>query len=615
MSGGRKGTNKTFTTITSDIVAIGTPITLEGIDASRPHCHAGVQFFADADGVAAAIPTLGSIVIELQTLASKPLFEMATGSPIIVSNQETISWTANTITVRATPSDLDVATHYRLVIVCNETGNAAAVETARGAPRGDAVGLVTRPIFPHSAFGELQVENSIPIVQMIAVYGITDKQETFTSLGGTVAAAGGLFQVTSGTNANGFSTLASRRQAKYRAGQGLMARFTALFDTPQVDSDQLAGLINNTDRLGFGFIDTDFGIIYDHGGESEIQELTITTPSAGSEDATITIDDVAFTVPLTVGTVEHNAFEIANSLNTQVSLWDFSSNGDEVVARALVARVYTGAFTFASGTAAGAFAQVNAGVAPIETFIKQVDWNVHTRSDLDPSKGNVYQIQFQYLGFGDFFFHIESPVTGLFELVHIIEYSNLNVVPNLGSPTFRVGWSARNTGNTTSLTLKGGSGSLFNEGAVVVTETPRTTSNTQSTVTTAAFTNIITFRNRLVYKVQRNRVETEPFIITVLTDSTKGALIEITKNAIPAGDLDFSYLDKATSVSEIATDAVVMTGGTPVLSFIASTLGVKLNLAELGLFLFPGESFSISGKIISGASASVTVTITSVEDQ
>lgn len=615
MSGGRKGTNKTFTTITSDIVAIGTPITLEGIDASRSHCHAGVQFFADALGAAPAIPTLGSIIIEIQTLASKPLFEVAIGSPIIVSNQETISWTANTITVRATPFDLDVATHYRLTIVCNETGNAAAVQTAREAPRGDDVGLVTRPILPYSAFGEIQVEVSIPIIQMTAVYGLTDKQETFTSLGGTASAAGGVFEVTSGTDPNGFGIVTSKRQAKYRSGQGMMARFTALFDTPQADSAQMAGLINNTDQLGFGFIDTDFGVIYVHGGESEIQELTVTTPSAGSEDATITIEDVAFTVPLTVGTVEHNAFEIANSLNTQVSLWDFSSNGDEVVARALIARVFTGAFTFSSGTAEGAFAQVNAGVFPTETLIKQADWNVHTRLDLDPSKGNVYQVQFQYLGFGCLFFHIENPASGLFELVHIIEGSNRNVIPNLSNPTFRVGWSTRNIGNITSLTVKGGSGSLFNEGPIIVTETPRTISNTQLGVTTAAFTNIITFRNRLVLISQRNRVETEPFIITVLTDSTKGALIEITKNATPGADLNFSYLDKTSSVSEVATDAVLMTGGTPVLSFITSTQGVKLNLAELGLFLFPGESFSISGKIISGASSSVTVTITFVEDQ
>ncbi len=491
----------------------------------------------------------------------------------------------------------------------------AALEVIQQKPSDTENGLVTRPILPRSAFGEIKIENTIPVIQMTAVYGLTDKQETFTSLGGTTIVADGMFVCTSGTNANGFGSILSRRQAKYRSGQGMLARFTALFDTPQIDSVQIAGLLNNTDQVGFGYLGTDFGVVYNHGGASEIQELTISAAATGSENATVTIDGTGYTVALTAGTVQHNAFEIANSLNSQVPLWDFSSNDDQVIARGLVADVFTGAFTFSSGTAAGTFAQVGIGMAPTETLIKQADWNVNTREALDPSKGNVYQVQFQYLGFGAFFLSVENPETGEFEIVHIIEYSNANLIPNLSNPTFRVGWTVGNTGNTTSLTVKGGSAAMFNEGPIVVSEVPRTVDHIQPTVTTGDFTNIITFRNRLVFNGKRNRVETEPFLITVITDSSKGALIQISKNAIPGGDLDFAYLDKDHSTSEIATDAVVVTGGTPTVSFVATTLGFKVDLAELGLFLFPGESFTVSAKIISGASASVTATIISVEDQ
>ena len=495
------------------------------------------------------------------------------------------------------------------------TAQESALEVTQQRPSDTDKGLITRPILPRSAFGDLKVENTVPVIQMTAVYGITDKQETFTFLDGTALAVDGMFVCTSGTDANGFGSITSRRQAKYRSGQGLLARFTSLFDTPQIDSVQIAGLLNNTDQVGFGYAGTDFGIVYNHGGSSEIQELTLSAAATGSENATVTIDGIGYTVALTAGTVQHNTFEIANSLNSQVPLWDFSSNDDQVVARGLLAQVFTGAFTFSSGTAAGTFAQVGVGVAPIETLIKQADWNVNTRGDLDPSKGNVYQVQFQYLGFGAFFFSVENPETGEFEIVHTIEYSNANLIPNLGNPTFRVGWTAKNTGNITSLTIKGGSASMFNEGSIVVSETPRTVDHTQLTITTGDFTNIITFKNRLIFNGKRNRVETDPFIITVITDSAKGALIQISKDAVPTGDLDFAYIDKDRSTSEIATDAVVITGGTPTVSFVATTLGFKVDLDKLGLFLFPGESFTISAKIISGSSASVTATITVVEDQ
>ena len=135
------------------------------------------------------------------------------------------------------------------------------------------------------------------------------------------------------------------------------------------------------------------------------------------------------------------------------------------------------------------------------------------------------------------------------------------------------------------------------------------------TVATGVLTNILTLRNRLVFNGKRNSIETAPFIVTVFTDSSKGALVQIVKNAVPSGDLNFTYVNKDQSTSEIATDAVVVTGGTPTVSFVASVLGTKVDLNELGLFLFQGESFTVSAQIISGSSASVTATVTSVEDQ
>ena len=118
---GRRGPDKTFTLIQSGIVAVASTIDLDGIDASKPHCFAGLQFFADAQGSAPAIPGAGTVSIDILTLNTTPVFEDPPGNIINATALGTISWAANTLNVRATPTGITVATHYRLVVTCNET--------------------------------------------------------------------------------------------------------------------------------------------------------------------------------------------------------------------------------------------------------------------------------------------------------------------------------------------------------------------------------------------------------------------------------------------------------------------------------------------------------------
>ncbi len=119
--GARRGTNKTFSLFTSDIVAIGTEIILDGIDTSKPHCFVGAQFFADDQGAAQAIPTAGSVAIKIQTLNSAPIFEDPPNTTIDPAAPVTLSWAANTTKVKATPTGIDIAAYWRLIVTCNET--------------------------------------------------------------------------------------------------------------------------------------------------------------------------------------------------------------------------------------------------------------------------------------------------------------------------------------------------------------------------------------------------------------------------------------------------------------------------------------------------------------
>jgi len=273
------------------------------------------------------------------------------------------------------------------------------------------------------------------------------------------------------------------------------------------------------------------------------------------------------------------------------------------------------ACVFSSATAVAAWVQVQVGVVPISDFVAQTAWNIDKRPDLDPFKGNVYQIQMQYLGFGGIDFFVEDRETAQLKLVHRIKFANTSILTSVGNPTFHVGWVASNNGNTTPLTVKGGSCAGFIEGKVIRSEAPRTVQNTNLTVPVGTFQNIITLRNRLVFGTRRNRAETFGLSLTAATDSNKAAIVEARIGATIAGDLDFQYLDKNNSTTEVALDENAVTGGRLVASFfIPSTGGVIINLQELSALLLPGQAVTISGAITAGSSSAVNVSVIFQED-
>ncbi len=486
-----------------------------------------------------------------------------------------------------------------------------------------AYGVSAASESPKTAFGDLKSESMTPITQISAEYGLLEQVLTVADSeeSGTNTVVDNKFTCQTGTSATGLASITSFRQLTYNAGQGAMARITAIFSPGVALNQQAAGLISAENIFAFGFIGVDFGIIHAFDGENESQELTITTPAAGAENATITVDGDGFTVPLTAGTVQHNAFEISNSLNAQVANYTFSSNDDQVVAQARISGP-AGAFAFSSATAIAAWVQTVTGVFPTIELIKQVDWNVEDRltgnaeSILNPLKGNVYQIQYQYLGFGAIKFSVEDSATGDFILVHVIRFANKNTVPSVTNPTFRVGWISRNVGNTSNVTTSGGSASAFIEGMIRRSTPPRAEDNDQLSIGTI-LTNIITFRNRIHFEGMVNRVEVIPLLATLSAQTNKSAFFEVRANPSFGGDLDFSYIDKANSVMEIATDSVTVSGGRllaakTVVSGSSEDLDFNTRVEQIFAAL-PGQTFSIACRMSSGAAADAQATGTWTE--
>jgi hypothetical protein len=470
-------------------------------------------------------------------------------------------------------------------------------------------------IDPVSAFGEVSTIQNTPLIQITGVYENTSQITTFNSgTGSSATIESPLFVATSGTANGGFGSVTSKRQLNYRAGQGLCARFTALFDTPAAQNSQQAGLVSGTDRMGFGYNDDqEFGIYHWYHGVSDIQELQITTTNTGDVD--ITVDGTAYTVTLTGTTAKENAQEIAASLNTQLGvLHDFFSNDDTVVSRGLIAKA-AGTYAYdplASGSA-GTWSVISTGAAATETFILQADWNVDTMDVIDPQKGNVYEIQMQYLGFGALSFYVEDENTGRFHLVHTIHWANQNTITSAANPTFRIGWTAGNSPTgTTSTTIKGASAAGFIQGEVVHLEPARSQIATVSATTTEK--NVISIRNRGVFGPHRNRVEVFGNSVSLSTDS-KTVIFRVYVDSTVSSPTDWIYVDKANSVVEYMVDnGDLLSGDLRGAVVVAVGESKVIALSNITPIILPDQEITITAEVVSGAATDVAVGFNWQED-
>lgn len=465
--------------------------------------------------------------------------------------------------------------------------------------------------FPLTAYDQLLVSNSTPVAQITAHYGILD-DALAVNLGGTTTTANSNFIASTGTGANNVSAIVSSREIQYRAGQGMRCEISALFTLGVANSTQQAGFLNSESAFCFGYNGADFGILHSRGGALENQELTLTTGAGGSENATINIDGNPYIVPITAGTTEENAYEIATYLDANVPGYNFSSVQSVVYALAQLPDFGGGSFTFTSSTAAGAWVQITTGTLATETWVNKVDWN-GVGVTIDPQKGNVYQIQMQYLGYGGIFFWVKDPLTSRFALVHTIHYESTDIIPSVANPIFRTGWACRNTGNTSDIIVMGASAGSFTEGMIHYDGRPKGLCRENLSVTTA-LENILTVRNRLTFNGEANRAEIIPLFLSLSTDTTKTAVFEIILNPVVTGALTFERYG-VNSLMEFADDQVLVTGGDVIACFDVSASGALLvDITKIIEEMLPGEQYCICAKVSSGASSEMDVALTWKED-
>ena len=455
-----------------------------------------------------------------------------------------------------------------------------------------------------SAFGEQAVSELTPVVQVQFPYNINTDIWEIRDNNGTASVVSNMANLSTGAAANQSSTILTRVPVKYNPGQGAIVRGTPLYTTGAANSTQYWGIGNTTDGYFFGFNGTAFGILRRQGGKPETQRLTVTTGSSHAENITITLNSVAdATVAVTnTADVTLTANEIAAHDYSDVGEgWEAHSMGDRVFFTSYSDGAKAGTYTLSGATSAvGTFAQSLAGVAATETVVAQTAWSEDVMDGtgpsgvtLDPTKGNVYQIRYQWLGFGAVEFSIEKPSTGALVLVHRIEYANANTVPSVDNPTLPLYASARNTSNTSDIVLQVGSMGGFVEGRAPTQGLPHSLSVEASGIGTTE-TPVMTIHNHDIYQSTVNRVRGMFTLASAAVEGTQPSTVRIRKNATLTG-ASFSALDVNASVMHVDTAATAVSGGTIVFSESVEKIGsVSIDLEKLGIDLVPPEFLTLS---------------------
>jgi len=539
------------------------------------------------------------------------------------------------------PQDTAIATdqhsgvEYQVVKLAGETDNGLPKKLA-STPEGHLEVAIHGPRLP---FGEVSVESLEPVFQADAVYGLNSAEilATTDGISGTATAASNLFSVgTGGTVAGYFGSIQSRKRLRYRPGQGVMSRFTMLFTQGIANNIQVVGVGTGESTYAFGYNGTSFGLLHSTGGVREIQTLTVTVGAGGAENVTVKLNNVDTVVAVVAGSTTSTAYQLSKATYAG---WTAEQRGATVVFLANSVGNKASTFSVAStGTTAGTFAETLAGVAATDTWIAQTAWNGDVMDGtgsasnpsgvlLDPTKGNVGQIQVQYLGFGAVTFQIEAGLTGNnpdFINVHTLNFPNTRTAVTVTQPSFPFLLSSYNTGTTTgAVTTKAGSFAGFIAGKKKLTG-PRMSYfvNTGITTSTSAYVPLFTVRNEIVYAAS-GTVRANQAVVNLLSASgaTKGNANSITtfflvRNATLTGTPNFTAWDatSCTFVDTAATGCSFTSNGQVIWSDTVTQDGDFVFSFTDEISLQPGETITLCARSIS-ATATAIGQINTREDQ
>jgi len=468
-----------------------------------------------------------------------------------------------------------------------------------------------------SAFNEPIAVELVPIVQLDAIYGITDNDyEVFSSGNGEVESTGSLFYAHSGTGSGAYGVVRSRRLIRYRPGQGALARFTAGYSTPHANTIQRAGLFAQEQGLFVGYEGTNFGITRQNGGKAHIYKLLVTTGAGGSETATVQLNGTNYNINLVSGNQSSVASQIAASSSAFLGQYTIEAISSSVCFSSTAVGVKTGVNSFSSSTAAGSITVSQSGSANVLTFVSQSEFSIDTLDGngpsgmvLDHEKINVYQINFRWLGVGEIRYAIENEVSGDMIFFHREHYTNQNTSPHLDNPSFKIGYIAANVSAQTSTDVHTYGASMMGaiEGKILITGYPTGISTRQLSLSSNDLNHLLTIKNNLIFKDKINLRMTRPKQLSVSYDGNDPAELFLYLNAVGFGQRHiYNPIGVDSNTSYCSVDGVFTNPGTAMGIFtIPSGGNILVNLDDLEILLPPNNEMNIVLKSTGGITKAV----------
>lgn len=189
-----------------------------------------------------------------------------------------------------------------------------------------------------------------------------------------------------------------------------------------------------------------------------------------------------------------------------------------------------------------------------------------SRMVYDPTKLNVFEIRYQYLGAGKISYCIENEFTGKFVEFHKILYANKNTEPSIHNPNFHFAMFVNNGGTSNDLILKSCSYGYFVEGKTNFIEIhqPQNSSGLKEKTSVTTEVAIFTIRIKSTYASKSNYIDIllENFLGQIEANAANNlGSVRLIQNATLGGVPSYSDINTNNSVVEIDTSGTTVTGG------------------------------------------------------
>jgi len=376
-----------------------------------------------------------------------------------------------------------------------------------------------------AAFGELQVAELSPVYQGSFEYTVDNTYLNTNTVvaGGTVTQASAMCVCGTSTTTASTALFQTKQHSKYRAGQGGLQRFTALFTSPVAATDQFIGL---ADEVGSS-------VAFENG----------------------------YMVGYSGTTFGFHRFRSDALTTTALANWDDPLDG-----------------TGPSGMT------------------------------LDPTKLNVFFIQFEYLGGGPINIYLADDDSARIHLVHTEDYANTNTEPSVHNPNFHHTVWVDNKATTSNIVVKGASYAYFIEGKTSLIELhqPQFSTGEKQKTTVTTEVAIVTIRNKAAYVTKTN-------FIDVLIQNLYGSIeassannlgaVRIVKNATLGGSPSYTDINASNSVIDFDVAGTTVTGGTEIFTLPLAGKNDKevRDMVDLRIILNPGDTLTIAGSSANSA--------------